>query len=57
MERPTGRGLRGVRLARSDILEVVAVAGVFATGSSFLLAARPTDIPRGWLVVIGSVWC
>ena len=55
MERPTGRGLRGVRLARSDILEVLAVAGVFATGSSFLLAARPADIPRDWLVVIGLV--
>ena len=53
MERPAGRGLRGVRVARSDLLEVVAVVGVFATGSSFLLAARPADVPRDWLVVVG----
>jgi hypothetical protein len=53
VERPTGRGLRGVRLARSDLLEVVALVGVFATGSSFLLASRPADIPRAWLAVIG----
>ena len=50
VERPTGRGLRGVRLARSDVLEIVVVVGVLATGSSFLLAARPDDIPTetGW---------
>jgi hypothetical protein len=34
---------------------VVAVIGVFATGSSFLLAALPADIPKDWLAVIGLV--
>jgi hypothetical protein len=55
VQRPAGRGLRGLRLARSDLIEEVAALAVFATGSSFLLAALPADIPRDWLVLIGVV--
>ena len=53
MERPAGRGLRGLRLARGDVLELVAVAVVFATGFSFLLRGIPDDVPQELLIIVG----
>ena len=50
-----GRGLRGVRLARSDVIEVIVVAAVFATGMTLLTRAIPDDLPMWFLLAAGIV--
>jgi hypothetical protein len=38
------------------VLEVVAVAGALAVGSSLLLEAVAVDLPKGWLALAGSLF-